>query len=107
MAAACVPGSAILPTASASTARPLAAAAKPKSGGVGGTIPGQIFLFETRAAYLDVGKFYGSGYFMNKIGYVPETTVPFLGDAYFENQLIDTQLRQLVGEGLGRSTFIA
>ncbi|MGO7388690.1 hypothetical protein ACCT20_36430, partial [Rhizobium ruizarguesonis] len=34
-------------------------------------------------------------------------TVPFLGDAYFENQLIDTQLRQLVGEGLGRSTFIA
>jgi filamentous hemagglutinin len=85
----------------------LAAAAKPQSGGVGGTIPGQIFLFETRAAYLDVGTFYGSGYFMNKIGYVPETTVPFLGDAYFENQLIDTQLRQLVGEGLGRSTFIA
>ncbi|MBB4525750.1 UNVERIFIED_ORG: filamentous hemagglutinin [Rhizobium sophorae] len=85
----------------------LAAATKPKSGGVGGAIPGQIFLFETRAAYLDVGKFYGSGYFMNKIGYVPETTVPFLGDAYFENQLIDTQLRQLVGEGLGRSTFIA
>ncbi|MGR9222741.1 hemagglutinin repeat-containing protein (plasmid) [Rhizobium leguminosarum] len=85
----------------------LAAAAKPKSGGVGGTIPGQIFLFETRAAYLDVGKFYGSGYFMREIGYAPETTVPFLGDAYFENQLIDTQLRQLVGEGLGRSTFIA
>ncbi|TBC90108.1 filamentous hemagglutinin N-terminal domain-containing protein (plasmid) [Rhizobium leguminosarum] len=85
----------------------LAAAAKPKSGGVGGTIPGQIFLFETRAAYLDVGKFYGSGYFMKEIGYKPETTVPFLGDAYFENQLIDTQLRQLVGEGLGRSTFIA
>ncbi|MGO6697898.1 hemagglutinin repeat-containing protein [Rhizobium ruizarguesonis] len=84
----------------------LAAAAKPKSGGVGGTIPGQIFLFETRAAYLDVGKFYGSGYFMNKIGYVPETTVPFLGDAYFENQLIDTQLRQLAGEGLGRGSFI-
>ncbi|AXA44913.1 hemagglutinin repeat-containing protein [Rhizobium leguminosarum] len=84
----------------------LAAATKPKSGGVGGTIPGQIFLFETRAAYLDVGKFYGSGYFMNEIGYVPETTVPFLGDAYFENQLIDTQLRQLVGEGLGRGSFI-
>ncbi|MBB3138550.1 filamentous hemagglutinin [Rhizobium pisi] len=82
-------------------------AAKPQSGGVGGNIPHQIFLFETRAAYLDVGQFYGSGYFMNKIGYVPETTVPFLGDAYFENQLIDTQLRQLVGEGLGRSTFIA
>lgn len=85
----------------------LAVAAKPQSGGVGGTIPGQIFLFETRADFLDVSKFYGSGYFMNRIGYQPEITVPFLGDAYFENQLIDTQLRQLVGEGLGRSTFIA
>ncbi|TBZ99217.1 filamentous hemagglutinin N-terminal domain-containing protein, partial [Rhizobium leguminosarum] len=81
--------------------------ANPQSGGFGGNIAGQTFLFETRAAYLDVGKFYGSGYFMDKIGYQPETTVPFLGDAYFENQLIDTQLQQLVGEGLGRSTFLA
>ncbi|WP_246827622.1 hemagglutinin repeat-containing protein [Rhizobium croatiense] len=81
--------------------------ANPQSGGVGGNIPGQTFLFETRAAFLDVGKFYGSGYFMDRIGYQPDTTIPFLGDAYFENQLIDTQLRQLVGEGLGRSTFIA
>ncbi|TBY50167.1 hemagglutinin repeat-containing protein [Rhizobium leguminosarum] len=85
----------------------LAPLANPKSGGFGGKIANQTFLFETRAAYLDVGTFYGSGYFMDKIGYQPETTVPFLGDAYFENQLIDTQLRQLVGEGLGRSTFIA
>ncbi|GLR58825.1 hemagglutinin repeat-containing protein [Rhizobium indigoferae] len=85
----------------------LEAAAKPQSGGVDGNIPHQIFLFETRGDFLDVGKFYGSGYFMREIGYVPETTVPFLGDAYFENQLIDTQLRQLVGEGLGRSTFLA
>ncbi|WP_080686152.1 hemagglutinin repeat-containing protein [Rhizobium leguminosarum] len=85
----------------------LAPPANPKSGGFGGKIANQTFLFETRAAYLDVGTFYGSGYFMDQIGYQPETTVPFLGDAYFENQLIDTQLRQLVGEGLGRSTFIA
>lgn len=85
----------------------LAPPTNPKSGGFGGKIAHQTFLFETRAAYLDVGTFYGSGYFMDKIGYQPETTVPFLGDAYFENQLIDTQLRQLVGEGLGRSTFIA
>ncbi|MFS2174358.1 hemagglutinin repeat-containing protein [Rhizobium pisi] len=84
----------------------LAAAAKPQSGGIGGTIPGQIFLFETRADFLDVSKFYGSGYFMNRIGYVPETTVPFLGDAYFENQLIAKQVQQLAGEGLGRGSFI-
>ncbi|WP_261316876.1 hemagglutinin repeat-containing protein [Rhizobium leguminosarum] len=85
----------------------LAPPTNPKSGGFGGKIANQTFLFETRAAYLDVGTFYGSGYFMDLIGYQPETTVPLLGDAYFENQLIDTQLRQLVGEGLGRSTFIA
>ncbi|EJN02508.1 filamentous hemagglutinin N-terminal domain-containing protein [Phyllobacterium sp. YR531] len=78
----------------------LAALSKPNSGGFGGTVPGQIFLYETRAAFLDVNKFYGSGYFINRIGYKPEHEVPFLGDAYFENQLINTQLRQLVGQGL-------
>nr|WP_246651404.1 hemagglutinin repeat-containing protein [Rhizobium laguerreae] len=80
--------------------------ANPQSGGVGGNIPGQTFLFETRAAYLDVGKFYGSGYFMDKIGYQPDTTIPFLGDAYFENQLIEKQIQQLAGQGLGPGSFI-
>nr|WP_246728602.1 hemagglutinin repeat-containing protein [Rhizobium leguminosarum] len=94
-------------TVNAGLGTALVASTNPQSGGFGGNIAGQTFLFETRAAYLDVGKFYGSGYFMDKIGYQPDTTVPFLGDAYFENQLIDTQLRQLVGEGLGRSTFLA
>ncbi|MBB3661004.1 filamentous hemagglutinin [Rhizobium sp. BK650] len=84
----------------------LAALAKPQSGGVGGTIPGQAFIFESRAAFLDVSKFYGSSYFIKRIGYQPETTVPFLGDAYFDNQLIDTQLRQLVGDGLGKGSFV-
>lgn len=79
---------------------------KPESGGFGGTIPGQTFLYETRAAFLDVGKFYGSGYFMKRIGYNPDRTVPFLGDAYFENQLVDQQLRQLVHQGLGKGSFI-
>jgi len=84
----------------------LASLAKPQSGGVGGTVPGQVFLFETRAAFLDVSTFYGSGYFIDRIGYTPETQVPFLGDAYFDNQLIDEQLRQLVGDGLGAGSFI-
>lgn len=79
----------------------LASLAAPDSGGFGGTIPGQVFLFETRAAFLDVGKFYGSGYYAKRIGYEPDTRVPFLGDAYFENQLIDRQLRQATGYGLG------
>ncbi|MGO7837524.1 hemagglutinin repeat-containing protein [Rhizobium johnstonii] len=94
-------------TVNAGLGTALVASTNPQSGGFGGNIAGQTFLFETRAAYLDVGTFYGSGYFIDKIGYQPDTTIPFLGDAYFENQLIDTQLRQLVGEGLGRSTFLA
>lgn len=81
-------------------------APKPNSGGFGGTIPGQVFLYETRAEFLDVGKFYGSGYFINRIGYNPDRTIPFLGDAYFENQLIDQQLRQLANQGLGKGSFI-
>ncbi|MCA2406938.1 hemagglutinin repeat-containing protein [Rhizobium leguminosarum] len=79
---------------------------KPQSGGFGGNIAGQTFLFETRAAYLDVGTFYGSGYFMDKIGYQPDTNIPFLGDAYFENQLIEKQIQQLAGQGLGPGSFI-
>ncbi|WP_269245861.1 hemagglutinin repeat-containing protein [Rhizobium sp. AG207R] len=91
---------------SAANVAQLAALAKPQSGGVGGTVPGQAFIFETRAAFLDVSKFYGSSYFINRAGYNPETGIPFLGDAYFDNQLVDTQLRQLVGDGLGKGSFI-
>ncbi|WP_411907002.1 hemagglutinin repeat-containing protein [Rhizobium mayense] len=95
-----------LPQISAANVAQLAALAKPQSGGVGGTVPGQAFIFETRAAFLDVSKFYGSSYFINRAGYNPETGIPFLGDAYFDNQLVDTQLRQLVGDGLGKGSFI-
>lgn len=91
---------------SAANVAQLAALAKPQSGGVGGTVPGQAFIFETRAAFLDVSKFYGSSYFINRAGYNPETGISFLGDAYFDNQLVDTQLRQLVGDGLGKGSFI-
>jgi len=79
---------------------------KPDAGGFGGTVPGQHFIYETRAQFLDVGKFYGSAYFISHIGYKPEQRVLFLGDAYFENQLIDKQMRDLAGEGLGKSAFI-
>ncbi|MBB3391050.1 filamentous hemagglutinin [Rhizobium sp. BK275] len=77
----------------------LGAVAAPQSGGFGGTIPGQAFLFETRAAFLDVSKFYGSSYFLNRIGYKPDSEILFLGDAYFENQYVEQQLRQVTGSG--------
>ena len=76
----------------------------PNSGGVGGTVPNQIFIFETRSAFLDVSKFYGSAYFLAQIGYRPDQQITFLGDAYYENMLIDAELRQQTGAGLG--TFL-
>ncbi|EJF96781.1 filamentous hemagglutinin family domain-containing protein [Bartonella vinsonii subsp. arupensis Pm136co] len=79
---------------------------KPQSGGVGGTLPNQNFLYETRAEFLDVGKFYGSAYYLNRIGYKPDREIFFLGDAYFEKQLIEKQMRDLVGQGLGKGSFI-
>ncbi|MFB4383990.1 hemagglutinin repeat-containing protein [Agrobacterium sp. LR_9] len=77
----------------------LGGVATPQSGGFGGTIPGQSFLYETRAAFLDVSKFYGSSYFLGRIGYQPDRQVQFLGDAYFENQYIEQQLRLATGSG--------
>ncbi len=79
---------------------------KPQSGGIGGTLPKQNFIYETRAEFLDVGKFYGSAYYLNRIGYNPDREIFFLGDAYFEKQLIEKQMRDLVGQGLGKGSFI-
>ncbi|EJF75508.1 filamentous hemagglutinin family domain-containing protein, partial [Bartonella sp. DB5-6] len=79
---------------------------KPQSGGVGGSLPNQNFIYETRAEFLDVGKFYGSAYYLNRIGYNPDREIFFLGDAYFEKQLIEKQMRDLVGQGLGKGSFI-
>lgn len=79
---------------------------KPQSGGFGGTLPGQQFLYETRAEFLDVSKFYGSSYFLQRMGYQPDRQVRFIGDAYFENQYIEAQLRQLSGPGHNSTRFL-
>ncbi|UJM36588.1 hemagglutinin repeat-containing protein [Bartonella henselae] len=75
---------------------------KPQLDSVGDILPKQNFLYKTRAEFLDVGKFYGSAYFLNRIGYNPDREIFFLGDAYFEKQLVEEQLRDLVGQGLGK-----
>jgi filamentous hemagglutinin len=85
----------------------LGGVATPQSGGFGGTIPGQSFLYETRAAFLDVSKFYGSSYFLGRIGYQPDRQIQFLGDAYFENQYIEQQLRLATGSGFTGQDSIA
>ncbi|WP_455479878.1 two-partner secretion domain-containing protein [Bartonella sp. B23] len=80
--------------------------AKLQSGGDDSTFPKQNFLYETQTDFLDVSKFYGSAYYLNRIGYNPDREIFFLGDAYFEKQLIEKQLRDLVGQGLGKGSFI-
>ncbi|MDP9789831.1 hemagglutinin repeat-containing protein [Agrobacterium tumefaciens] len=85
----------------------LGGVATPKSGGFGGTVPGQTFLYETRAAFLDVSKFYGSSYFLGRIGYQPDRQIQFLGDAYFENQYIEQQLKLATGSGFTGQDSIA
>lgn len=85
----------------------LGGVATPQSGGFGGTVPGQTFLYETRAAFLDVSKFYGSSYFLGRIGYQPDRQIQFLGDAYFENQYIEQQLRLATGSGFTGQDSIA
>lgn len=85
----------------------LGGVATPQSGGFGGTIPGQTFLYETRAAFLDVSKFYGSSYFLGRIGYQPNRQIQFLGDAYFENQYIEQQIRLATGSGFTGQDSIA
>uniref|UniRef100_UPI0035D0D8B5 hemagglutinin repeat-containing protein n=1 Tax=Bartonella sp. AD328YNZD TaxID=3243464 RepID=UPI0035D0D8B5 len=43
---------------------------------------------------------------LNRIGYNPDREIFFLGDAYFEKELIEKQMRDLVGQGLGKGSFI-
>jgi filamentous hemagglutinin len=49
---------------------------------------GSLYLLETRAAFIDPSLFFGSEYFLQRLGYSPEGTLRLLGDAYFETRLI-------------------
>ncbi|WP_409361865.1 hemagglutinin repeat-containing protein [Bartonella heixiaziensis] len=79
---------------------------KLQSGGDDGTLPKQNFLYETQTDFFDVSKFYGVSYYLKRIGYNPDREIFFLGDAYFEKKLIEKQMRDLVGQGLGKGSFI-
>ncbi|MEP3477524.1 MAG: hemagglutinin repeat-containing protein [Hyphomicrobiales bacterium] len=63
------------------------------------------FVFETRAPFIDVNKFYGSAYFIDRIGYHPETQVKFLGDAFFETRLIEQAILNKTGKRLLDSNY--
>ena len=61
-----------------------------------GSVP---YLFETNIDFIDVSKYYGSDYFFKQSGYDPNKTPTVIGDAYYEQQLINNTIR----EGLGYS----
>lgn len=65
----------------------------------------QTFLFETRPPFIDINKFYGSAYFMDRIGYEHDTQVKFLGDAFFETRLIEQAILNKTGRRLLDSNY--
>ncbi len=50
--------------------------------------PSSKYLMETRSQYVDVSKLKGSEYLLERINYNPETDLRFLGDAFYEQQLV-------------------
>ena len=59
---------------------------------------GNTFIFETRLEFIDVDQFFGSAYFLERIQYDQEDDVRFIGDAYFETQLIEQAILDQTGE---------
>ncbi|MBO9458093.1 hemagglutinin repeat-containing protein [Labrenzia sp. R5_0] len=56
------------------------------------------FLYETRFAFVDIGAFFGSQYFLDTVG-IPDIDkhIRSLGDAYFESQYVAEQVRRATG----------
>jgi filamentous hemagglutinin family protein len=50
--------------------------------------PSSRYLMETRSQYVDVSKLKGSEYLLERINYNPEKDLRFLGDAFYEQQLV-------------------
>lgn len=55
------------------------------------------YYIETRSNLVDMSKFFGSEYFFNQIGYAPSKPISVIGDAYYENRLLNYQLTQNLG----------
>ncbi|WP_232623158.1 hemagglutinin repeat-containing protein [Fusobacterium canifelinum] len=56
------------------------------------------YIMETRPKYIDQKSFYGSDYFLSRVGYEEKwNRVKRLGDAYYENELIDRSITEKLG----------
>nr|WP_315592515.1 hemagglutinin repeat-containing protein [uncultured Cupriavidus sp.] len=54
-------------------------------------------MYETAIEFIDQGRFYGSEYFFEQVGYASEQPATVIGDNYFINELIRRQLNNAVG----------
>ena len=53
---------------------------------------------ETRLKYIDQKSFFGSDYFLSRVGYEDKwNRVKRLGDAYYENELIERSITEKLG----------
>ncbi|WP_425250269.1 hemagglutinin repeat-containing protein [Fusobacterium animalis] len=60
--------------------------------------PNSKYLLETRPKYINLNNFYGSDYFLTRIGYEDKwNRVKRLGDAYYENELIERSITEKLG----------
>lgn len=55
------------------------------------------YYIETRPGLVDMSQFHGSEYFFSKIGYVADKPISVIGDAYYENRLLNEQLTRNLG----------
>ena len=60
--------------------------------------PNSKYLLETRPKYINQNSFYGSDYFLSRVGYEEKwNRVKRLGDAYYENELIERSITEKLG----------
>ncbi|WP_335981753.1 hemagglutinin repeat-containing protein [Fusobacterium polymorphum] len=60
--------------------------------------PDSKYVMETRLKYINQSSFYGSDYFIKRIGYEEKwNRVKRLGDAYYENELIERSITEKLG----------
>ena len=60
--------------------------------------PTSKYIMETRLKYIDQKRFFGSDYFLSRVGYEDKwNRVKRLGDAYYENELIERSITEKLG----------
>ena len=60
--------------------------------------PDSKYVMETRLKYIDQKRFFGSDYFLSRVGYEDKwNRVKRLGDAYYENELIERSITEKLG----------